>query len=118
MSDDPRRHLPLTHVVYHVLLSLSTDARHGYGIIKDVETRTGGRLELEAGTLYAAIKRLRDDGLLEEAEGPPDADRRRRYYTLTELGRDVLYHESRRLEELVGLARDARVLRPRPGPGS
>ncbi len=56
--------LPLTHVVYHILLSLSEASRHGYGIIKDVMERTGGRLELEAGTLYAAIKRLREDGLL------------------------------------------------------
>ena len=58
--------LPLTHIVYHVLLSLAGAARHGYGIIKDVEARTDGRLVLEAGTLYAAIKRLRDEGLIEE----------------------------------------------------
>lgn len=118
MTDDPRARLPLTHVAYHVLLSLSTAARHGYGIIKDVEARTGGRLELEAGTLYAAIQRMKDDGLLEEAEAPSDADRRRRYYTLTALGREVVYEESRRLEELVELARDARVLGPRPGSGA
>lgn len=114
MRQDIDRHLPLTHVVYHLLLSLSTAARHGYGIIKDVESRTRGRMELEAGTLYAAIKRLRDDGLLEETEAPTDADRRRRYYTLTDLGREVLRAESRRLEELVELARDARVLGPEP----
>jgi DNA-binding PadR family transcriptional regulator len=107
---DPGFFLPLTHVVYHILLSLSGDRRHGYGVIKDVERRTGGRLELEAGTLYAAIRRLRDDGLLEEAEGPPDADARRRYYGLTPLGRAVLRAESERLEELVELARAARVL--------
>lgn len=112
MSPEARieRFLPLTHVVYHVLLSLSQEARHGYGIIKDVEERTGGRLVLEAGTLYAAIKRLRDDGLLEERAGPPDADARRRYYGLTEVGAAVLRGESLRLEELVELARGARVL--------
>jgi len=102
--------LPLTHVVYHLLLSLSQATRHGYGIIKDVSERTGGRLELEAGTLYAAIKRLRDDGLITETEGPRDADARRRYYDLTPLGRRVLRAESERLEELVDLARRARVL--------
>lgn len=107
---DPRSFLPLTHVVYHVLLSLSGAERHGYGIIKDVARRTDGRLELEAGTLYAAVKRLRDDGLIEEAEGPPDTDARRRYYGLTPLGRTVLRAESERLEELVELARTARVL--------
>jgi len=107
--------LPLTHVVYHVLLSLSDRARHGYGIIKDVEARTGGRLELEAGTLYTAIKRLRDDGALEEADTPVEADARRRYYDLTERGRQLLRAESERLEQLVDLAREARVLPPAEG---
>lgn len=104
--------LPLTHVVYHVLLSLADDARHGYGIIKDVEERTGGRLVLEAGTLYAAIKRLRDDGIILEGETPTRTDPRRRYYRLSPLGRAVLRAESERLAELVEMARDARVLPP------
>ena len=107
-------HLPLTHVVYHILLSLSGKHRHGYGIIKDVADATEGRLELEAGTLYAAIKRLRDDGLIEETPGPESSDARRRYYALTALGRGVLKAESERLVELVDLARRARVL---PGLG-
>lgn len=102
--------LPLTHVVYHVLLSLARGSAHGYGIIKDVEEHTRGGLVLEAGTLYAAIKRLRDDGLIAEGETPVNADARRRYYALTELGRDVLRAESERLLELVELARGARVL--------
>lgn len=110
MTPPPDSFLPLTHVVYHVLLSLSGGARHGYGIIKDVEERTEGRLVIEAGTLYAAIKRLRDDGLIEETEGPPDTDARRRYYGLTPVGRRVLRAESERLAELVELARAARVL--------
>lgn len=104
---------PLTHVVYHILLSLTGPPRHGYGIIKEVERRTAGRIELEAGTLYGAIKRLREDGWIEDVEAPEGADRRRRYYTLTRLGRDVLRAESERLAELVEMARDARVL-PRP----
>ena len=102
--------LPLTHVVYHLLLSLALGSRHGYGIIKDVEERTSGRLVLEAGTLYAAIKRLRDDALIEEGGAPPGADTRRRYYALTPLGKQVLRAESERLAELVELARGARVL--------
>jgi DNA-binding PadR family transcriptional regulator len=101
---------PLTHVVYHVLLSLVGEARHGYGIIKDVEERTSGRLELEAGTLYAAVKRLREDGWIEEREAPAGADARRRYYGITEAGRAALRTESERLAELVELARQARVL--------
>ncbi len=102
--------LPLTHVVYHVLLSLAPEPRHGYGIIKNVSECTGGRLELEAGTLYAAIRRLRNDGLIEETPAPADTDARRRYYDLTGLGRVVLRAESERLAELVELARAARVL--------
>jgi DNA-binding PadR family transcriptional regulator len=103
-------HIPLTHVAYHILLSLSSAPRHGYGIIKDVEERTGGRLTLEAGTLYAAIKRLRDDGIIEERPTPAGEDARRRYYGLSELGAAVVEAESLRLEELVELARGARVL--------
>lgn len=110
MNDRVAAQLPLTHVVYHILLSLSQEARHGYGIIKDVAHRTDGRLELEAGTLYAAIRRLRLDGLLEEAPTPEGADARRRYYDLTDFGRAVLLAESERLAELVSLARAAHVL--------
>jgi DNA-binding PadR family transcriptional regulator len=101
---------PLTHVVYHVLLSLTRAPAHGYGIIKDVAERTDGRLELEAGTLYAAVKRLRDEGWIEEVAAPADTDSRRRYYAITPEGRSVLRAESERLAELVRLARDAHVL--------
>lgn len=113
-SPEPGAFLPLTHVVFHVLASLAAERRHGYGIIKDVEERTAGRVELEAGTLYAAIKRLRDDGLIEETRGPPGADARRRYYDLTPLGRRVLRAEAERLADLVNLAREVRVLPPAP----
>jgi DNA-binding PadR family transcriptional regulator len=110
MTDSDARFLPLSHVVYHVLLSLSLEPRHGYGIIKDVAARTDGQTELEAGTLYAAIKRLRDDALIREANGPRDADARRRYYDLTPSGRRVLQAESERLAQLVAFAQDARIL--------
>ncbi len=115
MPFSPESHLPLSHVVYHILLSLSRAPAHGYGIIKDVRERTHGRLDLEAGTLYAAIKRLRDDELLEEGTAPEGADRRRRYYGLTAAGRTVLKAESERLAELVEMARSARIL-PQAGP--
>lgn len=115
MTSDPHSFLPLTHIVYHVLLALSSEPLHGYGVIKRVEERTEGRIVLEAGTLYAAVKRLRDDGLIEEDRTPRDTDPRRRYYTLTELGRRVLRAESERFEELVEMARHARVL-PTPSP--
>ncbi len=102
--------LPLTHVSYHVLLSLSYEARHGYGIIKDVADRTHGQVSMEAGTLYGAIKRLKDDGLIIESDAPTGADARRRYYALTSTGESVLRDECRRLAQLVSYARDARVL--------
>jgi DNA-binding PadR family transcriptional regulator len=97
-------------VVYHVLISLTGGEKHGYAIIKDVAARTDGAIDIEAGTLYAAIKRLRDDGLLTEVEGPPETDSRRRYYGITPLGWKVLHMESVRLEAMVKLAREADVL--------
>lgn len=112
---DPTAALPLTHVAYHVLLALATANRHGYGIIKHVAERTGGRVELEAGTLYAAIKRMKDEGWIEDAPTLAGTDSRRRTYAVTELGREVLLAESRRLEAMVELARAAKVL-PRMQP--
>lgn len=112
MSRNPEHFIPLTHVTYHVLLALFDQSRHGYGIIKHVEERTNGRLELEAGTLYAVIKRLRDDTLITEAKAPRGTDSRRRYYGLTPLGQRVLEAESLRLAELVALARDAQLIPP------
>lgn len=103
--------LPLTHLSYHVMLAIADEPLHGYGIIKEVAERTGGAMELEAGTLYAAIKRMNDEELLEEAD-PPDreADARRRYYRLTGFGREVLEAESRRLANLLQVARDKKVI--------
>lgn len=108
----PASVLPLSHVVYHVLLSLSSADRHGYGIIKDVAALTDGQLELEAGSLYGAIKRLREDGWIAEAPAPAETDARRRYYRLTPQGRRVLEAESLRLAGVVELARAARLLPP------
>lgn len=107
MNSDPT---PLTHVVYHILLALTGAPRHGYGIIKDVVDDTRGAVEIEAGTLYAAIKRLRDDAWIAEVDAPIDADARRRYYAITERGREVLQAESRRLASMVELARRAQLI--------
>jgi len=93
-----------------MLLALATQNRHGYGIIKHVAERTGGMVELEAGTLYAAIKRMKDEGWIEDAPTAPGADARRRTYAIADFGREVLLAESRRLEAMVALARDASVL--------
>ena len=112
-GSEPRGLLPLTPVEFHVLLSLSDDARHGYAILQDVEQRTDGQIKLRTGTLYTVIKRMLDGTWLEEQDGPAgDGDARRRYYRLTPLGRDVLRAEAKRLQSLVVMAQDKRVLAP------
>ena len=105
-------HLPLTPVEFHILLSLSDGARHGYAILQDVTERTADELRLRTGTLYTVIKRMLDGEWLEETDGRDagDADERRRYYRLTPLGREVTRAEARRLEALVAIAHQKRVL--------
>src|ERR671916_2385257 len=101
---DPEGLLPLTPAVFHVLLALVDAERHGYGIIKEVEGRTEGRVRLGPGTLYGSLKRLLEEGLVEESDERPDAaldDERRRYYRLTVFGRRVAAAEAERLSGLV-----------------
>jgi DNA-binding PadR family transcriptional regulator len=103
-------HAPLSEPLFHILLSLADGPRHGYGIIQEVELRTGGHLRLGAGTLYSAIKRIRSWGWVQEVRAPGGRDHRRRYYGLTSVGRRVMKSEARRLEALVKHARTKRVL--------
>lgn len=105
---DPTTFLPLSPPVYHVLLGLGDRALHGYAIMKAFEERTGGRETLLPGTLYATLARMVDSGLLDELPEPPEpgADRRRRYYRLTDLGRAVARAESERIARLLGVARE------------
>ena len=106
--------LPLPPVSFHILLALADGDRHGYAIIQDVETRTSGELRLGAGTLYRSIHRMLEQGLIvESARRPARAldDERRRYYRPTPFGMAVARAETRRLTQLVRLAR-ARGLTP------
>lgn len=96
--------------VFHILLSLADQDLHGYAIVADISRRTGGRVVLTASTLYAALKRLLDEGLVEELERPADDDPRRRYYRITRLGRAAGRAEATRLEELAQMAREKRWL--------
>lgn len=108
-----RAHLPLSPAVFHVLLALADEERHGYAIMKEVEQRTGGRVRMGPGTLYGTIKRLLRAGLIEELDERPDPaidDERRRYYRLTDLGRVVAGAEARRLAGLVADARSKHLL--------
>ena len=115
---DPRTLLPLTPAVLHILLALADEERHGYGIMREVEGRTGGETRLGPGTLYGSIKRMLADGLIEESDERPDPemdDQRRRYYRITDLGRRVAGAEAERLADLVSTAREKKLLRePRP----
>lgn len=112
MADDPVRFLPLSPHQFHILLALTDGERHGYGMIQDVEQRTGGAVRLGTGTLYTAIARLAALGLIADAGREDD---RRRYYRLLPLGRAVLRAETRRLEGLVRYAH-ARGVRPSAAP--
>ncbi len=108
----PESHLPLTPTVFHILLALADKERHGYGIIKEVEMRTEGRVHIMAGTLYGAIKRLLERGMIKETDERPDPeldDERRRYYQLTDFGQRVLTAEVMRLEEQVRQARNKQL---------
>ena len=110
---DPRSHLPLTPLAFQVLLALAEDPKHGYAIMSEVNDRSGGTANLRTGTLYTLLQRLMDAGLVEESAARPSADEdddRRRYCQLTEMGRDVLAAEARRLEALLSDARRKRVL--------
>ena len=99
--------LPLHPHTFHILLALSQEDQHGYAILGIVEERTEGGVKLSAGALYRTIHRLLEQGLVTEPRNPsgPTTDQRRRYYRLTPFGRAVALAETRRLRELVQLAR-------------
>jgi DNA-binding PadR family transcriptional regulator len=99
---------PLSRSATLVLLAIGPEERHGYAIMAEVARITGGATRLGPGGVYTTIKRLLDDGLIEESDDRPDAeldDQRRRYYRLTGLGRAVAAAEVRRLDSLVRAAR-------------
>lgn len=110
-AKNPETFLPLKPHWFHVLLSLTDQEQHGYGIMQEVLSRTGGKVRLWPATLYGTLKRLMDEGLIEESDERPAPeldDARRRYYRLTAFGRRVLAAESQRLEDLVRVIRSKR----------
>jgi DNA-binding PadR family transcriptional regulator len=107
-TDGPTR--PLTPATFHILLSLTHEPAHGYHIKRMVEERTNGAVLLGAGTLYAGIRRMTRDGLIEETAAPEDAGdvepgTRWRFYAITQRGREVLDREIARLEADLQAAR-------------
>jgi len=104
----------MTPAVFYILLALVDEDRHGYGIMKEIEERTNGEMQIRPGTLYQAIKRLLERNLITEAEEGVDldlSDERRRYYHLTDFGQRVLSSELDRLEQMVRLGRASQGLR-------
>lgn len=98
--------IPLHPKDYLILFSLVEEARHGYGLVKDVEARSGGRVRIDPANLYRSIKRMLVEGLVEEAPGRSDGDERRKYYRITALGRSAVELEATRLAELTAAARE------------
>jgi DNA-binding PadR family transcriptional regulator len=108
LDTQPDSLLPLPTAVFHILIALADRDRHGYSIMQDVAGRTGGKVQLSAGTLYSSIRRMLEQGLIEELAESPDpasTDERRRYYRLTRLGRRAAAAEVERLNSLVQQAR-------------
>jgi DNA-binding PadR family transcriptional regulator len=100
--------IPLPAAVFHILIALGDRDRHGYSIMQDVAARTGGKVQLSAGTLYSSIRRMLEQGLIEELAESPDpssTDERRRYYRLTRFGKRVATAEVARLTALLKQAR-------------
>lgn len=105
---EPNSLLPLPEATFHILMAVAEEDRHGYAIIQDVAARTDGALKLSPGTLYRSIQRMLEQGLLEETNerpAPDQDDERRRYYRITEFGRETAKAETRRLTNLVRLAK-------------
>jgi DNA-binding PadR family transcriptional regulator len=103
----PQELRPLTPPVFHILLALAVEERHGYGIMQDVARQTNDALQLGPGTLYGCLKRMVAAGLVEEAGerlDPALDDERRRYYRMTPFGRRTVRAEAQRLAGAVTVA--------------
>ena len=108
--------LPLTPVAFEILLALADGEQHGYSIMREVNRRSAGGVSLHPGTLYRALARLLEGGLIEELDERPDPqndDERRRYYQLTARGIAVARAEAERLEGQVAAARARKLLNAR-----
>src|SRR4051794_25066565 len=101
----PKKKLhPLPSAAFQILLALAEDDLHGYGIMRQVEQQTGGRVRLGPGTLYSSIQGLLEEKLIEELS-PPEDQERRRYYRLTQVGRKLARAEADRMADLLRVAR-------------
>lgn len=113
---DPSDFLPLPTATFHILLALRDGEKHGYAIMRDVESLSDGAVRIGPGTMYGSIKRMLKEGLLEESDERPvlEDDERRRYYRCTGLGERVCEAEVERLTSLLKRAFPRRAI-PDPG---
>lgn len=103
---------PLTPAVFHILLALSNGERHGYGIMKQVEADSQGKVSMGPGTLYGSLKRMLDAGLVKESDkrvDPEMDDERRIYYQITGAGAEALAAELERYQRIVTIARKRKL---------
>jgi DNA-binding PadR family transcriptional regulator len=98
---------PLPDVVFHILVALADNERHGYSLMQEVAALTDGRVRLSPGTLYGAIQRMLEQGLIEEVRGKAGGDERRRVYRITADGRGAAVAQTERLRRLLARARIA-----------
>jgi DNA-binding PadR family transcriptional regulator len=110
-------HLPLKPVVFHILLALAEGDAHGYGVIRSVRSRSGGRIPLTTGAFYRHLAKLLDARLVEESAHRPEDDdpRRGAYYAITTLGREVVAADGKRLQELIAATARLGLLDGGPG---
>jgi len=110
IPDSVRELLPLSPAVFYILFALSEGEKHGYAIMKEAETISGGQFTMGPGTLYTTIQRLLELGLIEEPSTPSNSERRRRCYRLARSGRQVLEAELNRMETLVRSAQRRKLV--------
>jgi DNA-binding PadR family transcriptional regulator len=109
---DTNSNSPLTPAVFHILLALSSGERHGYGIMKQVEADSQGKVTMGPGTLYGSLKRMLDAGLVRESDkrvDPEMDDERRIYYQITGIGEEALSAELERYKRIVTIAQQRKL---------
>src|SRR5437868_10720553 len=107
---DVEGQLPVPPAVFHILIALGEGEKHGYAVMQEVAERTGGKVRMSPGTLYGSIRRMLEEGLIEELfrrgrDAAPGNDERRRYYRVTRFGRAVAAAEAERITALLRHAR-------------
>src|ERR1700752_2796342 len=112
IPDDLQRLLPLTPAVFFILFALADGEKHGYAIMQTVSRISDNQFRMGPGTLYTTIQRLLDLDLIEEPEsaGRSDHENRRRYYKLTRTGKTILAADISRMESVVRLAREKKLV--------